>query len=174
MRRRRIFKPAKTPRRMGGAFAILATAATLAVLTAALRPSDLFGSAPRTQDWRALPAEVAVVDGETLRLGDRVIRLFGVNTPPRGTPCGAVSDCGAAATAELARLTRDRALECRIHGRDNFGRGLGVCRAEGVEVNASLIAAGWGSADASAVPALGPLEASARQGRRGMWAEPSR
>jgi endonuclease YncB( thermonuclease family) len=37
-------------------------------------------------------------------------------------------------------------------------------------VNAALVAAGWALADADAAPALGALEAAARQGGRGIWA----
>jgi cytochrome c oxidase assembly protein Cox11 len=41
-------------------------------------PTDLMGSAPREQDWSALAAEVRVVDGDTLRLGETGIAHFKV------------------------------------------------------------------------------------------------
>ena len=154
--------------------AVLASVGVLLVLLTVLRPGELMGSAPQTPDWRALPTEVRVVDGGTLRLGDRVLRLYGIEVPARGQACGVVVDCGGMAAAELARLVRDRALECRIQGQDRFGRAFGICRAGGVEVNASLVAAGWAEADAVAMPALAPLEAAARSGRRGMWETLSR
>ncbi len=137
------------------------------VLGAVLNPGALLGSAPRSQEWRALPAEVAVLDGETLRLGERVLRLHGVMAPGRGIACGAWGDCGAAAAAALARLVRDQAVECRIYGRDGFGRGLGQCRAGGIDLNAALVGHGWASATAAP---LAPAEAEARQAGRGMWA----
>lgn len=148
----------------------MASAGVLLVLVTVLRPGALMGSAPRTPDWLALPAEVRVVDGETLRLGDRVLRLYGVDAPTRGQACGPVADCGGMAAAELARLVRDRSVECRIQGQDRFGRAFGICRAGGVEVNGSLVAAGWASADPVAMPALAPLEQTARAAQRGMWA----
>ncbi len=159
---------------MGRALALFASLGMVGVLTAVLRPASLLGSAPRTQDWRALPVEVLVVDGETLRLGDRVLRLYGVGAPARGQACGAVADCGGMAARELALLVRDRAVECRIQGQDRFGRALGVCRAGGVELNASLVAAGWASADEQTMPSLVPIEASARAASRGMWAQAPR
>lgn len=142
----------------------------LAALAAVLNPGDLLGSAPRSHEWRALPADVAVLDGETLRMGERIIRLHGLSVPPRGQACGAVADCGAAAAAELARLVRDRPLECRIYGRDGFGRGLGACRADGVDVNAALVGAGWARVEGSGMPALALIETAARGDARGMWA----
>ncbi len=150
--------------------ALLASAGVLVMLVTVLRPGALMGSAPRTPDWRASAAEVRVVDGETLRLGDRVLRLYGVEAPARGQACGAVPDCGGMAAAELARLVRDRTVECRIQGQDRFGRAFGICRAGGVEVNGSLVTAGWAIADAAAMPALAPLEQTARAAQRGMWA----
>jgi len=156
---------------MGRAFALLASGGLLLVMTAILRPGDLMGSAPRTADWNSGARDVRVVDGETLHLGDRVLRLYGVDAPARGEACIGRVDCGGMAAAELAGLVRDRALECQIHGRDSFGRGLGICRAGGIEVNASMVASGWARAEASAVPSLAPLEAIARLARRGMWAE---
>jgi endonuclease YncB( thermonuclease family) len=137
-------------------------------------PSDLLGSAPRNQEWRATPAEIRVVDGDTLRLGDRMLRLYGIDAPERGQSCtdarGALYDCGTSAAAALAQLVADRAVECRLYGRDRFGRALGLCRAAGVELNASLVSSGWALADAHALPALAGVEAMARQAQRGLWA----
>lgn len=159
---------------MGRVFALVASGGLLLVLTAILRPGDLLGSAPRTADWNSGAREVRVVDGETLHLGDRVLRLYGVDAPARGEACAGLADCGGMAAAELASLVRDRALECQIHGRDNFGRGLGICRAGGIEVNASMVASGWARAESGAVPSLVPLETTARIAKRGMWAETGR
>ena len=174
MQRRRIFKPARDQRRMGQAFALLASLGMIATLAAVLRPANLMGSAPRPLDWRALPAEVRVVDGETLLLGDRVLRLYGVAAPARGHVCGSMGDCGGMAANELARLVRDRAVECRIQGQDRFGRALGTCKAGGVEINASLVAAGWATVDEQAMPSLIPIEAAAREMARGIWAQTGR
>lgn len=179
MRIRRIFRPAPTdPRRWGPFAAGLGAAVTAAVLAMAM-PGDLLGSAPEEQSWRAPAAEVRVLDGDTLRLGDRVLRLHALEVPERGRAIcrgagGGPQDCAAAAADLLARLVAERDVECRLRGRDRHGRALGICRAvgggDGVELNASLVAAGWALADSAALPALGPAEAAARQGGRGLWA----
>ena len=87
----------------------------------------------------AQPAEVAVVDGGTLKLGDRVIRLLGVEPPSRGTPCGtrdgAGQDCAAAAANALAAMVRDLPVACRFTGVDDLGRPYAICRANGTELN---------------------------------------
>jgi endonuclease YncB( thermonuclease family) len=172
MRRRRIFRPAPGPRRLG-TFALGCAVAAGAVVLAVALPGDLFGSAPREQSWTAAAPEVRVLDGDALRLGDRVLRLAGLAVPDRGrATCPNTGsqpiDCAAAAAAALARLVQGRDVECRVQGRDRHGRALGTCQAGGVELNGSLVAAGWALAEATA-PALAPLEAAARQGGRGLW-----
>ncbi|MFC7551691.1 thermonuclease family protein [Pseudoroseomonas wenyumeiae] len=111
-----------------------------------------------------------VVDGDTLRLGERTLRLSGLLSPERGLTCRAANgvgfDCGATAAEALARLVQGHDLACRVKGRDSFGRPLGTCQAGGVEVNAALISSGWALAEKAAMQ---PLEAEARQAGRGLW-----
>lgn len=173
MRRRRIFRPASHPRRWG----MLTVACGLVLGATALAmvlPRDLFGPAASEQDWTATAPEVRVLDGDTLRLGDRLLRLAGLVVPDRGqASCpdmgGRRTDCAAAAADALARLVQGRDLACRVHGQDRHGRALGTCRAGGVELNAALIAAGWALAD-TASRGLLPMETTARQAGRGLWA----
>lgn len=174
MRRRRLFRPARPPFRWGKAL-LLGGAAGLGVLILGFGlPAELMGSAPRNPEWRAEAADVRVLDGDTLRLGDRTLRLYGLDAPERGqqcvTPAGQTYDCGGAAAAALAQLVAERPVTCRLHGRDRFGRALGICQAEGMELNASLVSAGWALADASRQPSLVPLEAAARARQSGLWA----
>ena len=172
--RRRIFRPAPSARRLGGAFAVFAIAGLTSLVLAIGLPSNLFGSAPSEQQWSASFNEIRIVDGETLRLGERVLRLAKLDAPGRGQSCrdaaGARFDCGDAAAAALARQIGGRDVVCRISGRDGFGRGLGTCSAGGIELNAGLVAGGFASADGAS---LRPLEQEARLASRGLWADPS-
>jgi endonuclease YncB( thermonuclease family) len=90
--------------------------------------------------------QAAVVDGATLRVGDRVIALRGVDAPPRGQTCragDATVDCGTASAAALAKLVRDRVVECQLFGEDGRGRAQATCEAGGTELNRAQIADGW-------------------------------
>jgi endonuclease YncB( thermonuclease family) len=143
-----------------------------AVVMLLVLPSDLFGRVPPLAGTiTAAPELVAVVDGETLRLREMVVRLQGVAAPPRGLSCraanGSVSDCGAASATALAALVRGHGVACRLHGRDSAGLAQGVCDAAGTELNRALVAAGWARAlDASGMDAA---ETEARAARRGLW-----
>ena len=173
MYRRRIFRPSGSRRRWRAPLVALAGTLLVAALSGLGLPSDLFGSAPRGQDWSALAAEVRVVDGDTLRLGDRTLRLADIDAPERGQTCtdaaGRPFDCGAAAAEALSRLVNGRSVVCRVEGRDRFGRGLGTCTAGGVDLNAGLVAAGWALAYDNDVR-MSAYEAQARIGNRGLWA----
>ncbi|MDO9498574.1 thermonuclease family protein [Falsiroseomonas sp.] len=173
-RRRRIFRPAPAPRRLRAPLMALAGVLIVAGLSGIGLPPDLMGSAPREQDWSALAAEVRVVDGDTLRLGDRTLRLSGIDAPERGQSCsdaaGRWFDCGAAAAEALSRLVNGRSVLCRVHGRDRFGRGLGRCTAGGAELNTGLVTAGWALAYADDDVAMRLVETEARLAGRGLWA----
>lgn len=171
--RRRIFRPAPQQQRWPGAAALLGLAALGWVVIGLGLPADLFGSAPHEREWQASASEVRVVDGDTLRLGDRTLRLSGVEAPGRGLRCadaeGRSFDCGAASAEALARLVSGRDLACRVHGRDRFGRALGACVAGTVDVNSALVGGGWARAGEGS-GGLATIEASARDARRGLWA----
>lgn len=169
---RRIFRSDPKPRRWR--LPVVALVTLSAVLASGIGlPPDLMGSAPRQQNWSALAAEVRVVDGDTLRLGDRTVRLARVDAPERGQTCsdaaGRAFDCGAAAADALSRLVNGRSVICLVSGRDRFGRGLGLCSAGGAELNAGLVAGGWALA-AESDPGVQALEAEARRAARGLWA----
>lgn len=155
----------------GGVLAGIAFAGCAAVVLLTARPSELLGSAPAAPDSVvAEPRQVAVVDGDTLRLKDFVVRLHGVAAPARGRACadgqGAAYDCGAAASSALGSLVRDRRVACRLNGHDGAGLAQGVCEAEGIELSHALVAAGWARAESAGLEAA---EASARAGRLGLW-----
>jgi endonuclease YncB( thermonuclease family) len=174
MRIRRIFRPTPAAR-LRVPLAVISGFGLFVYLISVAVPGDLFGPTARMPTVSARAADIRVLDGETLRLGDRVIRLHALQVPERGQAAcrdggGRAADCGAAAAAALAALVATRDVACRIHGEDRHGRALGTCEAGGVEVNASLVAAGWALADGTRAPALAAIEAAARQGARGFWA----
>jgi endonuclease YncB( thermonuclease family) len=136
-------------------------------------PAALFGRVPRLAgELNADAPQVAVVDGQTLRLRDTVVRLHGVLAPMRGQEClsgdGRRFDCGAAASEALASLVRGHAVSCRLDGRDAGGFPQGHCEAGGVSLNRAVVSAGWARADGH-TPDLAPEEAAARALRVGIW-----
>ncbi len=133
--------------------------------------TDLFGRAPPGPDHIAAePEHVAVIDGDTLRLGGTVIRLNGIEAPERGDTCRGGKDCGGAATLALAGLVRDRRVDCRLNGEDHAGRPYGNCKVDGTDLSRAVVASGWARARPGA-PDLADLELRARRQRAGLWAD---
>jgi endonuclease YncB( thermonuclease family) len=171
LERRRIFKGRKARPRFRGAALLLTVAVAAPVVFGIALPSNLFGSAPTDRNWRAEANAIRIVDGETIGLGERIVRLDGVAAPARGEACrtasGATFDCGGAAAAALTRLVAGRPVACRIVGQDGFGRGLGQCDAAGSDLNRALVGGGFAVATTGA---LRSQEAAARQSAQGLWA----
>jgi endonuclease YncB( thermonuclease family) len=174
--KRRIFRSGAGPRAIallspvvllgaaGGALVIIA------VTVLVIRPSEAPARAPATSQLSAGADRLAVLDGDTLRIGDQVVRLEGIAAPARGAVCRgegpADIDCGAAAANALASLVHGSAVECTIRDHDDHSRPVGDCLAAGTRLSEALATLGWAHAETAA---LRDVEASARAAGRGMW-----
>jgi endonuclease YncB( thermonuclease family) len=174
--RRRIFRPhaARSRWRLPTLGVLLAAAGgvtTLAVVASLfVRSSEAPARVPSSLHLSAGAGRLAVVDGDTLMVGERVVRLEGIAAPARGSICRGggqpAMDCGAAAAEALAALVRGNAVECTIRGHDGQGRPVGNCHAGGTWLNEALVLDGWARADSAE---LRQPEATARAAGRGIW-----
>jgi endonuclease YncB( thermonuclease family) len=129
--------------------------------------TDLFGRVPPgPSEIDATPAQVMVIDGETLRLGATIIRLSDVAAPARGEACAAGPDCGSRATAALASLVKDQQVRCQIARHEPGEHVVARCQAGGRDINAALVEIGWARAVSHELDAL---QSDARAHHRGMW-----
>lgn len=177
-RPRRLFAATQTPSRHSGGMGRTVMAGIVGALIGAFvvllgLPSDLFGRVPSPSGSISAEApRVAVIDGDTLKLHDSIIRLQGVEAPPRGHSCRKVDgtgfDCGAAAASALADLVRGRTVVCHMSGRDSAGFTQGMCEAGETDLNRRLVAEGWARARAD-VPAFSDEEHRAQSEQRGLW-----
>jgi endonuclease YncB( thermonuclease family) len=67
----------------------------------------------------------------------------GPRLPDRDTPCIGDWNAGRAAAKHLEQLTRGRAVDCEYRGKDSDGTALAVCRADGRDIGADLVQAGY-------------------------------
>ncbi len=110
-----------------------------------------------------------IIDGDSLLFGQRRVRLIGIDAPELAQRCkqsGHAWQCGQAARDYLENLIAGRPVTCTILGRDRYARDLATCQLQDINVNRSLVAAGW----AVAYGGFTNDEAYARKARRGIWA----
>ena len=114
-----------------------------------------------------------VVDGDTLDLGGRRIRLFGIDAPESAQTCerdGLSYACGQAAKHFLEQLIAGQPVACRAHDNDRYGREVATCTVGNQDINAAMVGAGWAVAYRQYSTAYVPLEEQARSRRAGIWA----
>lgn len=113
-----------------------------------------------------------VVDGDSLVLAGRQIRLVGIDAPEYEQTCtraGQGWPCGAEAKAQLTALAQNQRLECTGTERDAHLRLLAVCSAGYLELNKALVAGGWAVAYRAYSDAYVGEEAQAKAARVGIW-----
>lgn len=155
----------------------------------------------RQEEARPMPPPIEgrarAIDGDTLEIGGRMIRLQGLDAPESAQLCedaeGKNWRCGAAATAALDALIHGKGevlssalpltITCQQDPRDaedRYGRALAMCRAGDIDINLAMVQGGHAVAyrryldwrDGSPRPhkaAFLAAEDEARRARRGLW-----
>jgi endonuclease YncB( thermonuclease family) len=116
----------------------------------------------------ALTGKVDVIDGDSLRLDGREVRLAGIDAPELHQICergGRPYECGRIARRVLAEKRLAGNMTCRLGGTDRYGRALGRCFVGAEDVNAAMVREGW----AVSYGRYEHEEGEARAARRGLW-----
>ena len=115
------------------------------------------------------------MDGDSLKLEGREIRLFGIDAPELHQTCtradGGKWPCGRRAKERLAALLRQGEVACRSIEQDRWGRDVAVCKVKGEDIAATLVREGLAVAFGAESP-YRREEAAARNARRGLWQGP--
>lgn len=114
-----------------------------------------------------------VIDGDSLRVGDTEIRLFGIDAFEGRQTCergGARWACGEAAADRLRALVGSREISCAKKDTDSYGRTVAVCRNGGVDVGAEMVRSGLALAYRHYSNDYVVEENEARAAHRGAWA----
>ncbi|MGI9413356.1 MAG: thermonuclease family protein [Hyphomicrobiales bacterium] len=117
--------------------------------------------------------EVRIIDGDSLHVGGREVRLLGIDAPEARQTCRdetqAEWPCGRDATGTLRRLAHQAPVTCAGSGTDKYGRLLARCRAGGLDLNAEMVRRGFAVSSAEQDFAYSAEESEARTARRGLW-----
>jgi endonuclease YncB( thermonuclease family) len=118
-----------------------------------------------------------VIDGDTLEVAGVRVRLEGIDAPEQAQSCkradGGEWACGHAATAAMQQMAEGRAVTCRNHGLEKYGRTLGTCFANGKNVNAELVKMGLAWAFVRYSSTYIAEEQTAHRAHLGIWQAPT-
>ncbi|WP_143435372.1 thermonuclease family protein [Henriciella aquimarina] len=85
----------------------------------------------------------SVVDGDTIEIHGKKIRLSGYDTPERGARCGPVNVYQKAAFA-LSDFIGQRTVSCAVTGTDRWDRLVATCSVGGKDLGDFIVSEGWG------------------------------
>ena len=124
--------------------------------------------------WRrtVITGKAYVIDGDTIRVSRRTIRLSGLDAPELDQVAkhedGYWYKQGQRVKSELIRVIGGKHVQVQVEGTDKYGRVLGTVLYEDKDVGEWLVRKGY------AIAAYGEqykhVEHEARRARRGMWA----
>ena len=112
-------------------------------------------------------------DGDSLMVGDKEVRLFGVDAPEFDQSCtkeATAWSCGAAAADKLSQLVTGKRVTCSAVGTDQYDRVLGRCMVGTTDINRAMVASGYAVAFRRYSSDYVSAEESAKVNKRGLWA----
>ena len=122
-----------------------------------------------------LAGSARVIDGDTIAIASRHVRLEGIDAPETDQVCldarGERWTCGVAARDRLSWHLAGRIVFCASpHGEDRYGRTLATCSVAGENLNAWMVREGLALAYLQYSREYVGEEAAAREQNSGMWA----
>lgn len=113
-------------------------------------------------------AQVATaIDGDTLKIGGRSIRIHGIDAPEMKQRCGDWP-AGELAQEALAAMVIGRTVRCEGRGNDRYGRMLASCKVDGFDIGAEMVRSGMALAFVRFSQDYVSREAEAKAAQRGM------
>jgi endonuclease YncB( thermonuclease family) len=140
-------------------FLLLVTVLVMAVAT-------VFGSTLAD----TAPGPVAIIDGDTLQIGDRIVHLAGIDAPELGQRCMIENKdwrCGLEAALALRKLAAFGTVSCVSE--EEAPTVVGTCQIDGKDLAEVMVGQGYAVALPGAAPNYQSAEAAARDGKLGLW-----
>jgi endonuclease YncB( thermonuclease family) len=114
-----------------------------------------------------------VVDGDTLVIGERHIRLRAIDAPETDQVCldasGERWTCGITARDRLAEHIGEHEVSCDDGGTDRYDRTLSICSLAGEDLNRWMVREGLALAYVQYSKAYSADETTARSAQHGLW-----
>jgi endonuclease YncB( thermonuclease family) len=113
-----------------------------------------------------------VIDGDTLDVGERRIRLVGIDAPELAQTCNGPSNlrrCGKLAAEFLSARIEGQRLSCVVHKIDAYERSIASCKLRDSDLSTLLVDEGYAFPFVRFSQRFVELEADARKRRARLW-----
>ncbi|MEM9354739.1 MAG: thermonuclease family protein [Pseudomonadota bacterium] len=133
---------------------------------------------PAANAASTLSGKAAVIDGNTLEIEGRQVRLLGIDAPEAAQELqlttGGTDFLGRGAAMMLRSLITANTVRCELSDqKDGRGLPLATCFNNSVDVAAEMIASGMARASASYPSPYAGVEAKAKVEKKGFWRDQS-
>ena len=127
-----------------------------------------------SSDINSIYGKAEVIDGDTIKIKGKKIRLFGIDAPEVDQICFKSSNpyhCGHTAAKALIRYTKNKRIYCYYTELDKYKRILGTCNyGEGIkDINSSMVSSGYAVAYIRYSKKYLKDEEFARNNKLGLW-----
>ena len=128
---------------------------------------------PAAVEAETLTGKPYVTDGDTVKISRERIRLEGIDAPETNQRCrdaaGKSYGCGLVATKALKKKIGHNSITCKGATRDRYGRFLGICYLNELDLNGWLVRNGYALAYTRYSRRYASAEREARENGRGLW-----
>ena len=118
---------------------------------------------------------VKVVDGDSLEIGSRRIRLMEIDAPEFKQYCfmadGKKYKCGIESLKYLKKMLKESnfKVNCQNIRKDRYKRELSICYAGGKNINVEMLKSGWAVAYLTDQEEFLNAEKEAKKNKKGIW-----
>ncbi len=128
-----------------------------------------------------ISGKVLVVDGDTIKINKKKIRLFGIDAPEMNQICKrnylTISfftfsknyNCGLIAKQKLKDLVKNKLIKCVIRGTDIYKRKIGICYRDKVDINSWMVRNGYAVSYKKYSKKYVLFEEKAKKNNLGLW-----
>ena len=117
---------------------------------------------------KTIIGKAQVIDGDTIKINGKKIRLFGIDAPEKTQICSKNSNsynCGLTSTKFLKEIIKNEKIECTYKNLDRYGRILGICG----DINSKMVEFGHAVAYVRYSKKYLSLQRKAKNEKRGIW-----
>ncbi|AQX28056.1 MULTISPECIES: thermonuclease family protein [unclassified Bartonella] len=118
---------------------------------------------------KSIKGNVLVIDGDSIKIADVIIRLAGIDAPELNQFCGIKKEryaCGFQAKKKLEKLIDNQSVTCHWSKKDKYHRILAICGTKKVNnINAAMVRNGW----AISFYSYRKEEQEAKKQKKGIW-----